>query len=70
MVRTFSKDDVTGSYHRTIVYHELSLRRFTRRMNGHGALKVDMARFSKYALRLKAQRIRFERVTERLGSTR
>lgn len=64
--RTFQKDDIIGAYYGTLVYHDLSSRQHTRKVYGDGVLKVDVARFSKYALQLRVQGKRFEGVKERI----
>lgn len=54
---------VTGRYYGTLVYRVLSSKEHTGKVYGDEDLKVDVARFSKYALGAQVQRRRFERVT-------
>lgn len=57
--RTLNQGDFIGPYYRTIVYYDISSRQPTRKMHGDGFLKVDVARFSKFALQLRVQGRRF-----------
>lgn len=70
VARTFNKPDVTGQHYWTIAYPDVSLRQPPRHMYGEGALKVDMARFSKYELLLIVQGVCFEQITELPGKDR
>lgn len=62
------KGDVVGLYYETFFCYTPSLRQPTRKVHECGALKVDLARFSKYALQLRVQERRFDRIAEGLGS--
>lgn len=48
--RTSQKSETTGSYYTTLVYHDLSSREHTGKVDEGGVLKVDVVRFSKYVL--------------------
>lgn len=56
------------SYNGPLVYHELSPRKHTKKLNGDRVWKVDVVRFFKYALQFQVEGRWFERVTERLGN--
>lgn len=64
--RTFQKEDVIGAYYGTLLYHDFSSRKHTRKVYGDGILKVDMARFPNYALQLKVQGRGLKGVKERV----
>lgn len=66
-VRKFQKAEVIGRHYATLVSHDLSSRKHTRKMYGDGVLGVDVTWFSKYVLQVHVQRGRFEESTERLG---
>lgn len=67
LARVFQKGKVIWNYYGMLVYQKLSSSRDTRKMYGSKVLKVDVARFSKYARQVQMQEKRFEWVTERLG---
>lgn len=48
--RTFQKSGAVGSYHRTLVYPDLSSRKHRRKDYGDGVLKRNVARFSRCLL--------------------
>lgn len=68
-VRRFQNGEVVGCYHGTLVYQDLSSKEHTRKLYGNGLLKVDAARFSRYALQAQLRRRRLQRGTERLGNS-
>lgn len=44
------KSGVTARYYRTLVYHDRSSRKHTKKLGGHGVLEVNVARLYKSAL--------------------
>lgn len=64
--RMLRRSEVFGSFCGTLVYHSLSSREHTKKAYRDRALKVDVSRFSEYALRVKVPGRRFERTTERI----
>lgn len=44
--RTFQEGQATGSYYGTLIHHDLTSRKHTRKMYENGVLKVDVTRFS------------------------
>lgn len=66
--RTFQNSEATRVYYGTLVYHDLSLGEDTRKSYADGVLKVNLARFSKFAVQVKVQGRQFELVTEQLGN--
>lgn len=68
VTKTFSSGDGIGPYYEATAYHDLSSRHSTRNIYESGALRLNVAGFSNYALQLRVQRRRFDRNTERLGN--
>lgn len=53
--RTSQMAEDIASYYVTLIYHDISCREQTRKVYGDIVRKVDVARFSKYALQVQVQ---------------
>lgn len=66
--KTRKEGDVIGTYYETTVCRDISSLHPTRKLCSDRVLKVDVERLSKFAMQLKIQEERFDRVTERLDN--
>lgn len=62
--KLFKTCEAVGFYYETIIYHDLPAHLPTRKMFEDGAGKIDVERFSKYALQPRVQGRSFDRISE------
>lgn len=60
--KSFQKGQTVSKYFGTIVYHDLSRRKETKKIYGSGVLGIDVDRFNKYAVQIKGKEGVFDEV--------